>query len=187
MPRMGLPTAGTVNRAELEWAKDVLARVIRQTGENPDAVFSTEALEAAALMEEHDLATFSRYRRNLKERRVSITVLDAGLRRLKSARRSIARAATAASAVARRRGRGRELKLPESQPWPTPVHGATLLDQLSTTIRTYMVMAVEAVHAVALWVLFTYLLDVFDTARAWPSPRRKSAAARPLYCRSYTS
>jgi putative DNA primase/helicase len=44
------------------------------------------------------------------------------------------------------------------------VDGAKLLDELSATIRTYMVIAVEAVHTVALWVLFTYLLDAFETS-----------------------
>jgi hypothetical protein len=38
------------------------------------------------------------------------------------------------------------------------------LDELSATIGRYMVMTVEGVHTVALWVLFTYLLDAFETS-----------------------
>ncbi len=70
----------------------------------------------------------------------------------------------AANSAGPRPGQGRELKLPEPQPWPTPVDGAKLLDELSATIPRYMVMAAEAVHTVALWVLFTYLLDAFETS-----------------------
>ena len=70
----------------------------------------------------------------------------------------------AANSAGPRPGQGRELKLPEPQPWPTPVDGAKLLDELSATIRRYMVMAVEAMHTVALWVLFTHLLDAFETS-----------------------
>jgi hypothetical protein len=62
----------------------------------------------------------------------------------------------AANSAGPRPGQGRELKLPEPRPWPTPVDGAKLLDELSATIRKYMVMTVEAVHTVALWVLFTW-------------------------------
>jgi len=90
--------------------------------------------------------------------------LDEGLRRLKTRQRAAARTAVAANSAGARPGQGRELKLPEPQPWPTPVDGAKLLDELSATIPRYMVMAVEAVHTVALWVLFTYLLDAFETS-----------------------
>ena len=143
---------------------EILAGVIRQTGENPDAPFSHEALQAAAIVEEQELTTFLRYRRNLKERHIPIMELDEGLRRLRARLRAAARAPVAANAAGPRPGQSRELKLPEPQPWPTPVDGAKLLDELSTTIPRYMVMAVEAVHMVALWVLFTHLLDAFETS-----------------------
>ena len=54
--------------------------------------------------------------------------------------------------------------MPAPEPWPTAVDGAKLLDEISIVIPRYMVMAVEAVHTVALWTLFTYLLDAFDTS-----------------------
>jgi hypothetical protein len=157
-------SGGHPHKSKLEWATEILAAVIR-TGENPDAPFTTEALQAAAIVEEQELTTFLRYRRNLKERHISITVLDEGLRRLKTRQRAAARApVVAANSAGARPGQGRELKLLEPQPWPTPVDGAKLLDELSATIPRYMVMAVEAVHTVALWVLFTYLLDAFETS-----------------------
>jgi hypothetical protein len=87
------------DRSILERAKDLLARVIQQTGANPDAPFASEALEAAALIEEHDLATFSRYRRNLRQRHISTAVLDSGLRRLKTRRRSAARVTAVAKSA----------------------------------------------------------------------------------------
>ena len=155
---------GHQDKSKLDWATEILAGVIRKAGENPDAPFTTEALQAAAIVEEQELTTFLRYRRNLKERHMPITELDEGLRRLKARLRAAARAPVAANAAGPRPGQGRELKLPEPQPWPTPVDGAKLLDELSATIPRYVVMAVEAVHTVALWVLFTYLLDAFETS-----------------------
>jgi Protein of unknown function (DUF3631) len=164
-PPTCVANGGHRDQSKLAWATEILAGVIRQTGENPDAPFTTEALQAAAIVEEQELTTFLRYRRNLKERHISITVLDEGLRRLKARQRAAARApAVAAHSAGARPGQGRELKLPEPQPWSTPVDGAKLLDELSAAIARYMVMAVEAVHTVALWVLFTYLLDAFESS-----------------------
>jgi hypothetical protein len=144
---------GYPDKSKLNWATEILAAVIRKAGENPDAPFTAEALQAAAIVEEQELTTFLRYRRNLKERHISITGLDEGLRRLKTRLRAAARVPVAANSTGPRPGQGRELQLPEPQPWPTPVDGAKLLDELSATIRSYMVMPVEAVHTVALWVL----------------------------------
>ena len=156
---------GHQDKSKLDWATEILAGVIRQAGQNPDAPFTTEALQAAAIVEEQELTTFLRYRRNLKERHIHITELDEGLRRLKARLRAAARAPVAAAHSADPRpGQGRELKLPEPQPWPTAVDGAKLLDELSTTIRKYVVMPVEAVHTVALWACFSYLLDAFETS-----------------------
>jgi putative DNA primase/helicase len=158
-----VPADGQI-KSDLAWATEILAGVIRCIGANPEAPFATEALRAAAMVEERDLTTFLRYRRNLKERHVSISALDEGLRRLKAELRAAARAPVTANSAGPRPGQGRELKLPEPQPWPTAVDGAKLLDELCATIPRYVVMAVEAVHTVALWVLFSYLLDAFETS-----------------------
>src|SRR5579863_3240914 len=169
---------GPQDKSKLDWATEILAGVIRKAGENPDAPFALEALQAAAIVEEQELTTFLRYRRNLKERHLPITELDEGLRRLKARLRAAARAPVLANSTGPRPGQGRELKLPEPQPWPTPVDGAMLLDELSTTIPRYMVMAVEAVHTVALWVLFTYLLDAFAPVTIAVLPEKSIARLR---------
>src|SRR5437660_926206 len=106
----GVANGGHPDKSKLAWATEILAGVIRKTVENPDAPFTTEALQAAALVEEQELTTFLRYRRNLKERHISITVLDEGLRRLKTRQRTAARAPVAANPAGPRPGQGRELK-----------------------------------------------------------------------------
>ena len=165
---------GAQDRSRLDWATEILAGVVRKAAENPEAPFTLAALQAAAIVEEQDFNTFLRYRRNLKERHVAVTELDEGLRRLKAQQRAAARAPVVASATGARPSQGRELKLPEPQPWPAPVDGAQLLDELAAVIPRYMVMAVEAVHAVALWTLVTHLLDAFDS-----SPRLAITAPQP--------
>ena len=88
---------GHPDKSKLAWATEILAAVIRTAGENPDAPFTTEALQAAAIVEEQELTTFLRYRRNLKERHIPITELDEGLRRLKARQRAAARAPVVAA------------------------------------------------------------------------------------------
>src|SRR5262249_11774771 len=63
-------------------------------------------------------------------------------------------------------GQGRPLELPEPTPWPEPVNGALLLDEIATSIRRHIVMADEMAKSIALWVLG---VDTFD---AWVIFRR---------------
>ncbi|MDP2355733.1 MAG: DUF3631 domain-containing protein [Beijerinckiaceae bacterium] len=56
---------------------------------------------------------------------------------------------------------GRALTLPEPEPWPGPVNGADMLDELSTIVRQHVVLSASAADTVALWVAHTYLICVF--------------------------
>jgi putative DNA primase/helicase len=56
---------------------------------------------------------------------------------------------------------GHAISFPEPEPWPQPVDGAELLDEIATAIRNHVVMSDAARDAAALWVLHTYLTDCF--------------------------
>jgi putative DNA primase/helicase len=56
---------------------------------------------------------------------------------------------------------GRPIELPEPEPWPQPVNGAALLDAIADAIGKHLVMLDYARYACALWVIHTYLIDVF--------------------------
>ena len=53
---------------------------------------------------------------------------------------------------------GRAISFPEPEPWPEPVEGPALLDEIASRKR-YVVMAEQARDSPALWVVHTYLLD----------------------------
>ena len=55
---------------------------------------------------------------------------------------------------------GRAIAFAEVEPWPEPVDGACLLDELVETIGSYVIMPAAAKLATALWVFHTYLLNV---------------------------
>jgi putative DNA primase/helicase len=59
---------------------------------------------------------------------------------------------------------GGELKLAEPAPWPDPVDGVQLLDEIAAAVRNHVFMLDAAVHAVTLWVIHSYLVDCFTTS-----------------------
>ena len=56
---------------------------------------------------------------------------------------------------------GRAISFPEPDPWPEPVEGAALLDEIAATLKRYVIMDEQARYSAALWVAHTYLLDAF--------------------------
>jgi hypothetical protein len=72
-------------------------------------------------------------------------------------------------------GQGQPINLPELEPWNTPVAGATLLDELSNTISTYVIVSTEQADATALWSLHAHAHDASDVS---PHLSLKSAQKR---------
>jgi putative DNA primase/helicase len=64
--------------------------------------------------------------------------------------------------------------LPEIVPWPRPVDGVQLLDELAAIFRHHVVVPTRAEDAVALWVVHTHCLDATDI-----SPRLQIGSATP--------
>jgi len=56
------------------------------------------------------------------------------------------------------------LPFAEVEPHPEPIDPAQLLDEVSSTIRQFIVMDTEQAHAAALWVAFTWFIDVVEVA-----------------------
>jgi hypothetical protein len=57
---------------------------------------------------------------------------------------------------------GRQLDLHEPEPWPDPINGARLLDEMVAAIRRYVVLDETGVRSVALWALGTHVFDSFN-------------------------
>jgi hypothetical protein len=56
---------------------------------------------------------------------------------------------------------GHAISFPEPEPWPEPIDGAALLNALAAAVRKHVVMSTASSHAVALWVLHSWLIDCF--------------------------
>jgi hypothetical protein len=61
-------------------------------------------------------------------------------------------------------GENSELMLHDPDPWPQPVAGAVLLDEIANTIRRFLSAPDLTFKAVALWVVYAYAFDLFDTS-----------------------
>ena len=64
----------------------------------------------------------------------------------------------------------------EAEPlWPEAVEGATLLDEIVSTIRKYVILGLPESHAVALWILFTHCFSAasFSPRLAATSPEKR--------------
>jgi putative DNA primase/helicase len=57
-------------------------------------------------------------------------------------------------------GAGRGLGFDDIEPWPDPVDGGSLLDEIAQTIRRHLVVDDAPTDAIALWVLHTHALGV---------------------------
>jgi hypothetical protein len=57
---------------------------------------------------------------------------------------------------------GRAVEYEEPEPWPEPVDGAKLLDELAASAKRFTVLPPDAPEISALWVIHTYLLDATD-------------------------
>lgn len=58
--------------------------------------------------------------------------------------------------------KARAIELNDPEPAEEPVNGAALLDEIVTVLEKYIVLPVGAAAAVALWIVHTYVMDVFD-------------------------
>lgn len=59
-------------------------------------------------------------------------------------------------------GNGQEILFDDPEPWPDPVDGKELLDQISATIQRFVVLPSGGCETLALWVLFSWLHDAFN-------------------------
>lgn len=77
-------------------------------------------------------------------------------------------------------GQARPIDLPDPEPWPGPVDGAALLDELARTIREYLILSPRQADAVALWSVFTHAFDAFDFSPRFVirSPEKRSGKTR---------
>jgi len=114
---------------------------------DPGALFEPTIIQALARLRKRDQPTFMRVRAQIKREcpDVLIAALDHTMNK-------VVGDAGEANAV----GQGRPLDLPEPEPWPEPVNGAALLDELVGTVADFVVLPLGAADAVTLWIIHAH-------------------------------
>lgn len=59
---------------------------------------------------------------------------------------------------------GQAFEFPDIEPWEEPVTGAEVLEELVSLIRRHVSLSPHVAHAVALWIVWSWLIDKFDVA-----------------------
>jgi len=109
---------------------------------------------------------------------VEFKVLDARLQELASRQFDTQSRASSRTTL----GQGSLIRQADPEPWHEPVDGAVLLDELVRVIHRFVVMPEVKARVVALWIVFTYLLEVVDCAPilAITSPTKRCGKTRLL-------
>src|SRR5260370_29614821 len=61
-------------------------------------------------------------------------------------------------------GAGRPVVFDEPEPWPEAVDGAAALEDIVSLFRRFLVLSPGGAEVLALWIVFTYVIDAFDIA-----------------------
>jgi hypothetical protein len=77
---------------------------------------------------------------------------------------------------------GRRLVLTDIPPWPDPVDGAALLDELAKVFRRFVILPTGAAETLALWVVHSHALDALDLSPylALTSPEKRCGKTTTL-------
>jgi hypothetical protein len=67
----------------------------------------------------------------------------------------------ARAGVADTKAQGRPLELPMVEPWPEPVNGAHLLDDIRDAVKRYIVLPDGSAEILALWTVHTHAFECF--------------------------
>jgi hypothetical protein len=60
------------------------------------------------------------------------------------------------------KGQGRPLELPTIEPWPAPVNGADLLDDICNAVRRYLVLPDGSEETLVLWAIHAHAFERFE-------------------------
>jgi hypothetical protein len=104
-----------------------------------------------------------------RELGVSVGALDRAVKEVRTARSET-------------KGQGRPLQLPSIDPWPDPVEGGELLDNLCNAVKRYLVLPDGSAEVLALWSIHTHTFQCFEhTPRlAITAPEKQCGKSKTL-------
>jgi hypothetical protein len=153
----------------VEKVRDKLTSFDARLRADINTVYETDYTTAAAALEHFEPAEFQRLLNTLKAKGVSVTrwnhtVKEYGRNerlRIAEARKTTLKQTRAAAK--NRRGQGQALEFPEPEP-AAQADGMGLAQDIADELKRFVIVNLHQRVAIVLWVLFSYLIDVFDFA-----------------------
>lgn len=127
--------------------KDPIQEAIKQLNVDAGALYEPAVLDALRRMREQDKAGFARVRAAVKETKI-LRMVDFDM--------------FTSPAPDENEDAGGIFE--EVVPWPDPVDGAELLDDIVAAYQRHVITEKETIQAAALWVMFTWMIDVVQIA-----------------------
>lgn len=132
-----------------QWATvDQVADALKRLEEDAGALYETTILGQLKKMRAKDPAAFARLRAQVKDAKVL----------------SMAEFDRLTACVDDDAGPANASIFEEVEPWPEPVDGADLLDDVTHALARHVIADKETLRAAALWAAFTWLVDVVQVA-----------------------
>lgn len=132
-----------------QWATvDQVADALKRLEEDAGALYETAILGQLKKMRAKDPAAFARLRAQVKDAKVL----------------SMAEFDRLTACVDDDAGPANASIFEEVEPWPEPVDGADLLDDVTHALARHVIADKETLRAAALWAAFTWLVDVVQVA-----------------------
>jgi hypothetical protein len=145
-----IETGAIDNAAPRSLSTEEIEVLVERCKTDAGAAFESETVERLKATKHADLAAFMRLRsRMIEARKIKVSALDRLL-------------GDGADDARKETGQGGAVEFPEVEPWPEPVDGAALFDELTRAFLDFMHILPDAARACALWAVFTHLFELFE-------------------------
>jgi hypothetical protein len=124
--------------------------LVKKASTDSGAPFESHTIARIAATKRADIATFIRLHARLRAVKIKVGVLD-----------KVLAAFEAAGDGQHDGGQRRAITFPEIEPWPEPVEGSILLDEMVMHIERHVMLPREAAVACGLWIMHAYCFRVF--------------------------
>ncbi|MDP3704947.1 MAG: DUF3631 domain-containing protein [Legionellaceae bacterium] len=132
---------------ELIQGNNIVDEALKRLNDDPGAVFEEAVLKELTNIRSNNPAKWQRLRNNLKNAKVQLSEID----RLTTAPTDNMSPETT-------------IIFQDEMLWPDAVDGSELLDALVQFIACHIIADLQTIRATALWIVFTWFIDVVDVA-----------------------
>ena len=153
---------------DAETFSDSFGLMLEHSKEDPGTPFRPDNLAQLLELRRDNPSKYETVRSQLKSVGVRVSELD---QHIKKGERSEDTAVN-----------GSILDWPDEDPWPEPVDGAELLDEIVSVFKRYLVLPAHAAEAMAIWVIHSHALDAsyFAPRLALLSPEKRCGKTTTL-------